>query len=89
MFRRRGKPLLFSGKVVEAAASSYGVGSKRSEALSLILRQDKDATISRSMIMTAMQGMNGDEVISVMLRHDPSINVTEEHLIAAATNKMW
>ncbi len=86
MFLRRGKPLLFSEMIVEAAAGS-DVYAESSEALSLILRQDKDATISPSMIMTAMQEENGDDVILVMLRHDPSINVTEEHLIAAATNQ--
>ena len=84
MFLRRGKPLLLSEKVVEAAATSY---REDNEAFNLILRQNKDATISSSMIMIAMHGRAGDGIIPVILRHDPSISMTEEFLVAAATNR--
>ena len=84
MFLKRGKPLLLSERVVEAAARPSIDGS---EAFDLILQQNKDATISSSMIMIAMHGWAGDGIIPAMLRHDPSISMTEELLVAAATNR--
>ena len=81
IFSRRGKPLLLSEKVIEAAISNDLSGP---DALDFILQQSKDATISGSMIMTAMKESHGAEMISILLRHDPSINITENHLIAAA-----
>lgn len=84
VFLRHGKPLLLSEKVVEVAARNY---SWSLEAFDMILRSNKGAAISSTMTMKVMQTSFGDDMISAILRHDPSISMTEDCLIAAATNE--
>lgn len=81
-FCRHGKFLLCTENIVAAAAES-GIGPK---ALEIILKQDRGARISSSMIMMAMQAKRGAALISVLLDRDQNLIITEEHLIAAASN---
>ena len=57
------------------------------DALDIILEHECHAKISRSMIMVALGAARGAALISVMLRHDRTIVIDEEHLIAAASNR--
>ena len=82
IFLRHGKPLLLSEKVVEVAARRDSW-----EAFDMIFRSNKGAAISSTMTMKVMQRSSGDDMISAILRHDPSISMTEDYLIAAATNE--
>lgn len=82
-FCRHGKSLFCTENIVAAAAMS-DIGPK---ALEIILKQDRGARISSSMIMMAMQAERGAALISVLLNHDQSLIITEEHLIAAASNR--
>ena len=79
--RTRGKSLSCTENIVRAARSKLAP-----EALDIILGQDCDAKISSSMIMMAMQAKYGAALTSVMLRHDHTIVIKEEHLLAAASN---
>ena len=78
----RGKSLSCTEKIVaHAAKCMWGP-----DALDIVLEQDRDAKISSSMIMIAMQAKRGAALTSVMLRHDHTIVIKEEHLLAAASN---
>ena len=79
--RTRGKSLSCTENIVRAARSKLAP-----EALDIILGQDCDAKISSSMIMIAMEAKYGAALTSVMLRHDHTIVIKEEHLLAAASN---
>ena len=57
------------------------------DALDIILEHERDARISRAMIMIAMKAFHGAALISVMLHHDHNIVIDEEHLVAAASNR--
>ena len=83
-FKRHGKLLFCTDSIVEAAARS----DQGPDALEIILHQCPCAKISSSMIMTAMRAKTGAgaALISVMLKHDHTLVVDEEHLIAAASN---
>lgn len=81
-FCRHGKPLLCTELIVTAAAKA----EKGLDCLEIILQQDCGARLSYSMVMTAMRAERGAALISVMLRHDRTIDISEEHLIAAASN---
>ena len=83
MFRAHGKSLSCTENVVAAAAKS----ESGPDALDSILQQDRDAKISSSMIMTAMQAEHGAALTSVMLHHDHTLIIEEEHLLAAASNR--
>ena len=82
VFCRHKKPLLCTELVVEAAAT-VGTGP---DALDIILKQEHIARISSSMVMEAMRANQGAALISVMLDHDDTIDITEKHLVAAASN---
>ena len=83
VLRRHRKSLLCTEEIVAAAAKS----SHGPDALDIVLHQDRGAKISSSMIMTAMRANGtGAALISVMLQHDHTIVVNEEHLVAAASN---
>ncbi len=77
------KPLFCTQNVVAAVAKS----DEGPNALELILQQDRDVKISSPMIKTAMEAEHGAALISVMLNHDPTTVIDEEHLIAAASNR--
>lgn len=81
VFCRHGKPLLCTELIVTAAAKA----ESGPECLEIILQQDRGARISHSMVMKAMRAERGAALISVMHRHDHTINISEEHLIAAAS----
>ena len=81
-FRVHGKPLSCTEKIV-AQATKFRWGP---DALDIVLEQDRNAKISSSMIMMAMQARHGAALTSVMLRHDHTIVIKEEHLSAAASN---
>lgn len=79
---RHGKSLVGTENVIAAAAKEvYGP-----DILRIILKQDRGAKISSSMIMVAMQARRGAALVSVMLHHDHTLAVTEKHLVAAASN---
>ena len=56
-------------------------------ALEIILEHERHAKISRSMVLMAMEAEYGAALISVMLHHDHTIVIDEEHLIVAASNR--
>ena len=82
VFRRHGKPLLCTETVVVAAAESMG----GPECLKIIIQQDPEAKFSSTIITMAMKAERGAALISVMLQHDNTISINDEHLIAAASN---
>ena len=75
-------PLLCREYIVSCAAVYHGP-----YALNIILKHDRNARISHPMVMIAMKAVRGAALISVMLRHDHTTVVDEEHLIAAASNR--
>lgn len=81
-FCRHGKPLLCTELIVTAAAKA----KSGPDSLEIVLQQDRGARVSYSMVMEAMRAECGAALISVMLRHDHTIDINEEHLIAAASN---
>ena len=88
IFCRHDKPLFCTEDVVAAAAAAAErrLVDGGPDSLRIILQQDHDAKISSSMIMMAMRAVNGAGLISVMLEHDHTLVIEEEHLIAAASN---
>ena len=76
------KPLLCTEYMVSCAATV----KQGPDALDIILEHDRNARISRSMIMIAMKAPCGAALISIMLDHDHTIVIDEEHLVAAASN---
>lgn len=81
-FCRHGKPLLCTELIVTAAAKA----ERGPDCLEIILQQDRGARISHSMIMKAMRAGRGAALISIMHHHNHTIEISEEHLIAAASN---
>ena len=79
---RHGKSLLCTERIIAAVVDS----SNGLDVLETILKQDRGAKISSSMIMRAMQAERGAALISIMLHHDQTLAIKEEHLIAAASN---
>ena len=57
------------------------------DALDIILKHEYNARISRSMVMRAMQAEFAAALVAVMLHHDHTIVIDEEHLIAAASSR--
>ncbi len=82
VFCEHEKPLVCTQNVMAAAAKS----EEGPNALEFILQQDRTAEISSSMIKTAMGAEHAAALISVMLHHDHTTVIDEEHLIAAASN---
>ena len=70
---------------VVAAAARHDQGSK---ALAIVLQQDRNAKISSPMIMVAMKAMYGAALASIMLHHDHTLIIEEEHLLAGAANRL-
>ena len=83
VFCEHDKPLFCTQSVVAAAAKS----DQGPNSLEFILQQDRNAEISSSMIKTAMGAKHAAALISVMLHHDLTTVIDEEHLIAAASNR--
>lgn len=81
-FCRHGKPLQCTELIVTVAAKA----ERGPDCLEIILQQDRGARVSYSMVMKAMRADRGAALISVMLRHDRTIDISEEHLIAAASD---
>ena len=80
-FCKHNKSLFCTEDVITAA-----VTSSKHETLEIILQQDRSTKISSTMIMMAMKATEGAAKISVMLHHDHTLVIEEEHLIAAALN---
>ena len=83
VFCRHGKSLPCTESVVAAAIDCFDGPA----ALKIVLEQNRGALISSSKIMMATQEKRGAALISVMLDHDHTIVINEEHLIAAASNR--
>lgn len=82
--RACGKYLSCTENVVAAAAARPDQGF---EALDIVLQQDRNAKISSPMIMVAMKAKHGAALASIMLHHDHTLIIEEEHLLAGAANR--
>ena len=81
-FRKHNKPLFCTEDVVIATFNSLN----SFELPVLVLQQDRSMKISSTMIMAAMRARNAALLISVMLHHDHTVVIRDEHLIAAAAS---
>ena len=82
LFCKHDKSLFCTEDVIMAAVTSL-----YPENLEIILQQDRSLKISSSMIMMAMKAFGGAAQLSVMLHHDHTLVIEEEHLIAAASSR--
>lgn len=69
---------------VVAAAARHDQGS---DALDIVLQQDRNAKITSPMIMVAMKAKHGAALASIMLHYDHTLIIEEEHLLAGAANR--
>lgn len=83
MFCRHRKSLPCTESIIAATVNCV----EGPKALKIVLEENRGALISSSMIMMAMQAKRGALLIPVMLDHDHTIVMNEEHLIAAASNR--
>ena len=81
LFCKHDKSLFCTEDVIIAAVTSL-----KPEILEFILQQDPSTKISSAMIMMAVKAFRGAAQLSVMLHHDPTLVIEEEHLIAAASS---
>lgn len=82
MFCKHNKSLFGTEDVIRAALTC-----SRPEVLEIVLQQGCNTKVSSSMIMKAMKAPRGAAKISVMLHHDHTLVIEEEHLIAAASSR--